>query len=40
LRQREISEQTVKTHVSGVFEKLGVEKRIQAAVYAVRNGLI
>jgi DNA-binding NarL/FixJ family response regulator len=35
-----ISEQTVKTHVSAILEKLGVENRIQAAVYAVRNGLI
>jgi DNA-binding NarL/FixJ family response regulator len=35
-----ISEQTVKTNVSAILEKLGVENRIQAAVYAVRNGLI
>jgi DNA-binding NarL/FixJ family response regulator len=35
-----ISEQTVKTHVSAILEKLGVANRIQAAVYAVRNGLI
>jgi DNA-binding NarL/FixJ family response regulator len=35
-----ISEQTVKTHVSSLLEKLGVDNRIQAAVYAVRNGLI
>jgi two-component system NarL family response regulator len=35
-----ISEQTVKTHVSAILEKLGVGNRIQAAVYAVRNGLI
>ena len=35
-----ISEQTVKTHVSAILEKLDVENRIQAAVYAVRNGLI
>jgi DNA-binding NarL/FixJ family response regulator len=36
----EISEQTVKTYVSALLEKLGVENRIQAAVYAVRHGLI
>jgi DNA-binding NarL/FixJ family response regulator len=36
----EISEQTVKNHVSALLEKLGVENRIQAAVYAVRHGLI
>ena len=35
-----ISEQTVKTHVSSLLEKLGVHNRIQAAVYAVRNGLV
>ena len=35
-----IGEQTVKTHVSSLLEKLGVENRIQAAVYAVRHGLI
>jgi NarL family two-component system response regulator LiaR len=35
-----ISEQTVKTHVSSVLEKLEVDNRIQAAVYAVRKGLI
>jgi DNA-binding NarL/FixJ family response regulator len=35
-----ISEQTVKTHVSSLLEKLGVKNRIQAAVYAVRKGLI
>src|SRR3954451_1085349 len=36
----EISEQTVKSYVSALLEKLGVENRIQAAVYAVRRGLI
>src|SRR6266540_6024448 len=36
----EISEQTVKTHVSSLLEKLQVDNRIQAAVYAVRKGLI
>ena len=35
-----ISEQTVKNHVSTLLEKLGVENRIQAAVYAVRHGLV
>jgi DNA-binding NarL/FixJ family response regulator len=35
-----ISAQTVKTHVTAILEKLGVENRIKAAVYAVRNGLI
>jgi DNA-binding NarL/FixJ family response regulator len=39
-RLLEISEQTVKTYVSSLLLKLGVENRIQAAVYAVRNGLL
>ncbi len=34
-----ISPSTVKTQVSSIFEKLGVENRVQAAVYAIRNGL-
>lgn len=34
-----ISQNTVKNHVSGILGKLKVENRIQAAVYAVRNGL-
>ena len=35
-----ISEETVKTYVSSVLEKLEVNNRIQAAVYAVRRGLL
>jgi DNA-binding NarL/FixJ family response regulator len=34
-----VSEKTVKTHVSSVLTKLGVQDRTQAAVYAVRHGL-
>jgi DNA-binding NarL/FixJ family response regulator len=34
-----VSEKTVKTHVSSVLAKLGVQDRTQAAVYAVRHGL-
>lgn len=30
---------TVKTHVSNIFQKLGVEDRTQAAIYAIRNKL-
>ena len=36
-RRLHVSEKTVKTHVSSVLAKLGVQDRTQAAVYAVRN---
>jgi two-component system, NarL family, response regulator LiaR len=39
-RELEISEKTVKAHVSRVLEKLGVSDRTQAALYAVRSGLV
>jgi DNA-binding NarL/FixJ family response regulator len=35
-----ISPETVKDHVSHILVKLGVENRIQAAVYAVRTDLV
>jgi DNA-binding NarL/FixJ family response regulator len=35
-----VSEKTVKTHVSNLFIKLGVQDRTQAALYAVRHGLV
>jgi DNA-binding NarL/FixJ family response regulator len=35
-----ISRHTVKQYVTNIFEKLGVQSRVQAAVYAVRNGLV
>jgi DNA-binding NarL/FixJ family response regulator len=35
-----IGEKTVKTHVSNVLSKLGVPSRTQAALYAVRVGLV
>lgn len=35
-----ITEQTVKTHVSHVLAKLGVPSRTQAALYALRAGLV
>ena len=35
-----ITEKTVKTHVSNVLQKLGVEDRTQAAVLAIRQGLV
>ena len=36
----EISERTVKNHVSNIFKKIGVTDRTQAAVFAIRNNLI
>ena len=35
-----ISNNTVKTHVSNIFQKLGVKSRTQAAFYALDKGLI
>ena len=35
-----IGETTVKTHVSNILMKLGVPSRTQAALYAVRTGLV
>ncbi len=35
-----ISPHTVKQYVTNIFEKLGVRSRVQAAVYAVRTGLV
>ena len=35
-----IGEKTVKTHVSNILSKLGVSSRTQAALYAVRLGLV
>jgi two-component system, NarL family, response regulator LiaR len=36
----DIGEKTVKTHVSSILRKLGVPSRTQAALYAVRIGLV
>jgi DNA-binding NarL/FixJ family response regulator len=38
-RHFDISEKTVKTHVSSVLAKLGVQSRTQAALYAAQHGL-
>lgn len=35
-----ISERTVKNHLSNIFKKIEVADRTQAAVFAIRNGLI
>ena len=34
-----ISATTVRTHISHIFEKLGIENRTQAAIYALRVGM-
>lgn len=36
----DISERTVKNHISNLFKKIGVTDRTQAAVFAIRNNLI
>ena len=38
--QLNISERTVKNHVSNIFKKICVTDRTQAAVFAIRNNLI
>lgn len=35
-----LGEQTVKTYVSQILAKLGVQSRTQAALYAARTGLV
>ena len=36
----DISEKTVKNHVSNIFKKIGVFDRTQAAVYAIKNNIV
>lgn len=36
----DISERTIKNHVSNIFKKIDVKDRTQAAVFAIRNNLI
>lgn len=38
-RELVIGEKTVKTHVSNILQKLGVQSRTQAALYAAHHGL-
>jgi DNA-binding NarL/FixJ family response regulator len=35
-----LSPSTVKNHVAKLFDKLGVDNRVQAATFALRNGLV
>jgi hypothetical protein len=39
-RALRIGDETVKTHVSSVLAKLGLADRTQAAIYALRRGLV
>ena len=39
-RNLQIGEKTVKTHVSNILSKLGVQSRTQATLYAIRVGLV
>jgi two-component system nitrate/nitrite response regulator NarL len=39
-RTLSISPHTVKQYVANIFQKLGVRSRVQAAVYAIRSGLV
>ncbi len=34
-----VTEKTVKTHISNIFNKLNVQDRTQAALYAVKHNL-
>jgi two-component system, NarL family, response regulator LiaR len=38
-RSLHIAEKTVKTHVSNILAKLGLQSRTQAALYALRVGI-
>lgn len=39
-RKLYVSPNTIKTHVRNILGKLGVEHRLQAAVVALRHGLV
>lgn len=39
-RALSVSEQTIKTHVSRILAKLGVQSRTQATLYAIRTGMV
>jgi len=39
-RELDVAEKTVKAHVSAILAKLGVDDRTQAALFAVREGLV
>jgi two-component system nitrate/nitrite response regulator NarL len=35
-----ISEETVKSHLNNVFQKLGVQDRVELTRYAIREGIV
>ena len=35
-----VSPSTIKTHIRGIFNKFGVDNRVQAVVFALRHGLV
>jgi DNA-binding NarL/FixJ family response regulator len=35
-----VSEKTVRNHISNIYEKLGIQGRSQAVIYAARKGLV
>jgi len=39
-KQYGLSEQTVKNHLSNIFDKLGVSNRLELALYAVHHRLV
>ena len=39
-RELFVEEKTVKAHVSAILRKLGVSSRTQAALHAVRSGVV
>lgn len=36
----DLSPHPIKTHVRGIFNKFGVENRVQAVVFALRHGVL
>jgi len=39
-RQLVLTDVTIRTHVSRILAKLGLENRVQAALYAIRSGMV